>query len=63
MYVQGIRQARVLQAPPLCLTGVRTFVNRGNTVRARAQARNNVAWENTPHVGRVPNANSAWNRM
>jgi hypothetical protein len=45
------------------LTGVRTFVNRGNTIRARAQARNNVAWANTPRVGRVPNANSAWNRM
>jgi hypothetical protein len=45
------------------LTGVRTFANRGNTVRAWAQARNNAAWANTPRVGRVPNANSAWNRM
>ncbi len=45
------------------LSSVCTFVNRGNTARAQAQAHNNVAWVNTPRVGHAPNANLAWNRM
>jgi hypothetical protein len=45
------------------LSSVRAFVNRGNTVKAHAQAYNNVTWANTPCVGCVLNAYSAWNRM
>jgi hypothetical protein len=38
------------------LLSVCTFINRGNTRRAHAQAYNNDAWINMPWVGHMPNA-------
>jgi hypothetical protein len=40
-----------------------TFLNRGNTRRARSKAYNGNAWVITPCVGRVPNTTFALNRM